>query len=286
MKPLVLLAALALVATACSGGDDARSENLVVASFYPLAWVAEEITGGAVEVVDLTPSGVEPHDLELAPSQVGMIEDADLVLYMGEGFQPAVEDVVDPDSASAFDLLNGMDLLEGEEGGADPHVWLDPQRLTQIVERTTEALTDAFPDKRDELEANANALGLRLVELDHALQDGLATCDRREMVTSHAAFSYLADRYGLEQIAISGMSPEAEPSPGRIAEVIDLARERGVTTIFFETLVSPDVAETIADEIGVGTAVLEPIETRPEQGDYVAAMMRNLEALQAGLGCR
>lgn len=281
MKPLALFAALALVAASCSGGGEARSEDLVVASFYPLAWVAEEIAGDTVEVVDLTPSGVEPHDLELAPSQVGMIEDADLVIYMGEGFQPAVEDAVDPGSRSALDVLDGMPLMEG-----DPHVWLDPTRLADVVEEILAALVSAYPGERAGFEERAADLQNRLTRLDHLIEEGLADCARREIVTSHSAFGYLADRYTLEQIAISGLSPEAEPSPGRIAEVIDLARERGVTTIFFETLVSPDVAETIADEIGVTTAVLQPIETQPSDGDYLDAMGRNLDALRAALECR
>lgn len=287
MRTLLLtLVSLALVATSCGGGDNpGASEDLVVASFYPLAWVAEEIAGDAAEVVDLTPSGVEPHDLELAPSQVGMIEEADVVVYMGEGFQPAVEEVVDLTTGSALDVLEGMALMEGEDAH-DPHVWLDPTTLADIVGRMADELAGAFPDRSDELKERATALQERLLELDRDLQAGLADCDRREIVTSHAAFGYLASRYDLEQIAISGLSPEAEPSPGRIAEVIDLARTRGVTTIFFETLVSPDIAETIADEIGVTTAVLEPIESRPAEGDYLAAMDRNLATLRSALGCR
>lgn len=286
---VIVLASLALIAASCGGGTDTGAgEPLIVASFYPLAWIAEEISGGAIEVVDLTPAGVEPHDLELTPSRVGMIGEADLVLYMGGGFQPGLEEVIGPANAPALDVLEGMDLTEGgeQEGGArDPHVWLDPIRLSEIVERTALAMSEAFPDRSDELLQRAGALGDRLLELDRDLQDGLADCDRHEIVTSHGAFGYLAARYGLEQIAISGFSPEAEPSPGRIAEVIDLARAHGVTTIFFETLVSPDIAETIAGEIGVETAVLEPLETEPEEGDYLDAMVRNLEALRRALGC-
>lgn len=279
-----VLASLALIAASCGGGTDTGAgEPLIAASFYPLAWIAKEISGGAIEVVDLTPAGVEPHDLELSPSQVGMIGEADLVLYMGGGFQPALEEVIEPADAPALDVLEGMDLTEG--GARDPHVWLDPIRLSEIVERTALAMSEAFPDRSDELLQRADALGDRLLELDRDLRDGLADCDRHEIVTSHAAFGYLADRYGLEQIAISGFSPEAEPSPGRIAEVIDLARAHGVTTIFFETLVSPDIAETIADEIGVETAVLEPLETEPDEGDYLDAMARNLETLKRALGC-
>jgi ABC-type metal ion transport system, periplasmic component/surface adhesin len=286
---VIVLASLALVAVSCSGGTDSGAgEPLIAASFYPLAWIAEEISGGAIKVVDLTPAGVEPHDLEMSPSQVGMIGEADLVLYIGGGFQPALEEVIKPSDAPALDVLEGMDLMEGgaQEGEArDPHVWLDPIRLSEIARRTALAMSEAFPDQSDELMQRAGALEDRLLELDRDLQDGLAECDRHEIVTSHAAFGYLADRYGLEQIAISGFSPEAEPSPGRIAEVIDLARAHGVTTIFFETLVSPDIAETIAGEIGVETAVLEPLETEPDEGDYLDAMARNLETLRRALGC-
>ena len=281
---VIVLASLALIAASCGGGTDkGASEPQIVASFYPLAWIAEQISGGAIEVADLTPAGVEPHDLELSPAQVGMIGEADLVLYMGGGFQPALETVIESEDASALDVLEGMDLTEDE--ARDPHVWLDPIRLSEIVERTALAMSEAFPDHSDELLQRAGGLGDRLLELDRDLQDGLADCDRHEIVTSHAAFGYLAGRYGLEQIAISGLSPEAEPSPGRIAEVIDLARAHGVTTIFFETLVSPDIAETIAGEIGVETAVLEPLETEPDEGDYLDAMARNLEALRRALGC-
>ncbi|MEO8323515.1 MAG: metal ABC transporter substrate-binding protein [Actinomycetota bacterium] len=288
---VIVLASLAMSAASCGGGTDTGAgEPLIAASFYPLAWIAEEISGGAIEVVDLTPTGVEPHDLELSPSQVGMIGQADLVLYMGEGFQPAVEEVIDPEDDSRLDVLEGMDLVEGEggeqeDGARDPHVWLDPIRLSEIVERTALAMSEAFPDESAELLERAATLGDRLLELDRDFQDGLASCERHEIVTSHGAFGYLAARYGLDQIAISGFSPEAEPSPRRIAEVIDLARAHGVTTIFFETLVSPDIAETIAGEIGVGTAVFEPIETEPEEGDYLDAMVRNLEALRRALGC-
>ena len=277
---VIVLVSLTLIAASCGGDTDTRAgEPLIAASFYPLAWIAEEISGGAIEVVDLTPAGVEPHDLELSPSQVGMIGEVDLVLYVGGGFQPGLEAVIEPAGAPP------LDVLEGEGEARDPHVWLDPIRLSEIVERTALAMSEAFPEHSDELLQRAGALGNRLLELDRDLKDGLADCDRHEIVTSHSAFGYLAARYGLEQIAISGFSPEAEPSPGRIAEVIDLARAHGVTTIFFETLVSPDIAETIAGEIGVETAVLEPLETEPDEGDYLDAMARNLEALRRALGC-
>lgn len=250
----------------------------VVAGFYALAFAAEAVGGADVEVTNLTPAGAEPHDLELSVRDVQRVRSADVVLYLGQGFQPALEDAARAADGRVVDALAGQDRLRQ----GDPHVWLDPLRYADVVTAVGEALGRPGP---------ADALADRLRRLDGELERGLARCERRDLVTSHGAFGYLAERYGLEQIAITGLSPEAEPAPRELERVARLACERGVTTIFFETLVAPDLAETVAREIGADTAVLNPLEgltdEELERGeDYFSVMRRNLETLREGLGCR
>lgn len=279
MRMRIVLALSLVLAAACGGGDPGGSGRAeVVAGFYPLAYVAEEIGGNAVEVVNLTPPGVEPHDLELSVRDVERIRAADLVLYLGDGFQPALEEAAEESQGRAFDLLKTQTALRP----GDPHVWLDPLRYADVV--------DGVGDTLGRPQA-ARDLVERLRALDAELERGLAACDRRELVTSHDAFGYLAERYGLEQVAITGISPEAEPSPRDLERVTRLAQERGVRTIFFEKLVSPEVAETVAREVGAKTAVLDPLEGLSDKDlaageDYFSVMRANLRALQEGLGCR
>jgi zinc transport system substrate-binding protein len=252
--------------------------DTVVASFYPLAFAAEEIAPG-VPVENLTPAGAEPHDLELSPIDAASVRDARLVLLLGQGFQPQLEDAAG-DGDNVLRLLDtaGLDLLPN----GDPHVWLDPVRYATIVERIGQSLG---------AEEAASKLVARLDDLNAEYREGLANCERHELVTSHEAFAYLAQRYGLEQIPITGLSPEAEPQPADLAHVVDLVKERGVTTIYYETLVSPRIADTVARETGAETAVLDPIEglTPAEIAkgeDYFTRMRANLQALEEGLGCR
>jgi zinc transport system substrate-binding protein len=270
---------LALAASACGESDSAASAGAtdVVAGLYPLAFAAEQVGGRDVAVRNLTAAGAEPHDLELTPRDVEAILDADLALYVGEGFQPAVEEAVASSDVPAVDVLDGLDLREG-----DAHVWLDPLRFAQVVERIGAALG------RDEA---ARELAARLRALDQEFRTGLAGCRRHELVTTHDAFGYLAERYGLETIPITGNSPEAEPSPRDLEAVAELVEERRVTTVFTETLVSPEIAETVAREAGAGTADLNPLEGLTEEEvergeDYFSVMEANLAALREGLGCR
>lgn len=308
LPALALLLPLAL--TACGGqdaavataGQAARGAAQVAAAFYPLEYVVEAVGGDRVEVEGLTPPGAEPHDLELGARQTARLEDADLLVLLS-GFQPAVDEAAEQlddrafDVTSAVDLKDGYEELEGEthegeaegehegEAGTDPHVWLDPVLLADVGDAVAERLTELDADGAADYERGAAQLRTTLEGLDEDFQAGLATCERREMVVSHNAFGYLADRYRLQQVGISGLSPEEEPSPARIAEASRYAKAKGVTTIFFETLVSPEVARTVADEVGATTAVLDPLEGQPQGGDYVSGMRANLEALRGALGC-
>ena len=284
--PRVLAAtAVALLAVAGCGGDgggagDARPR--VVASFYPLAEVAGRVGGDDVEVADLTPPGTEPHDVELAADDVDRLLDADLVVFLGGGFQPAVEDVVATRDGPSVDVL---DTGAGDGGSDDPHVWLDPTGLSRIVAHVADAVVELVPGRATDVEGRAERYRAELADLDAELADGLDGCDRDLVVTAHDAFGPLARRYGLRAEAITGLSPEAEPDPGRLADLADLVEREGVTTVFTEELVAPDVAEALAREAGVRTAVLDPVEG-PSEGGYLAAMRRNGEALGEALGCR
>jgi zinc transport system substrate-binding protein len=301
-RAIAVFGVLAVFLTACSqssGGAASNGRISVAANFYPVYEAVQRIGGDRVQATNLTPAGAEPHDLELTPKQVDQILDADVLLYMGGGFQPAVEETVqDRSDGVTVDLLSALSShlrkIEGEEslpGGADPHVWLDPMLLGAIADEVGAALTKADPAGASAYQQNAAVYGAELEALHEEFSDGLRDCDRHVIVTAHAAFGYLAARYGLVQESIAGVSPEAEPDPKRLAELADLVEREGVTTIFTEELVSPRVAETLAREAGVQTAVLNPLEgLTPEelaQGeDYASVMRENLSTLRAALGCR
>lgn len=270
------LVLLTVVLGACGSGegDDGRTD--VVAGFARLGEVAAEVGGERVRVRDLTPAGAEPHDLELGSDDLDAIADADLVVYLGGGFQPGVAE-------AATRAGHGVDLLAPGDD-EDPHVWLDPVRMTRVVEQVEAALVRADPPGGAAYRERGAALRARLQELHAEFEAGLRTCQRRVIVTAHDAFGRLARRYGLEDQPITGLSPEAEPDPARLAELADLVRARGVTHVFTEELVSPRVAEALAREAGVRTAVLDPLEGRVE-GGYLAGMRRNLQTLRTALGC-
>ncbi len=294
----VLLVA-GLVLAACSSRSDASDSTSgvqIVASFYPLAEAAQQVGGSFVSVDNLTAPGVEPHDLELTPQQIEAIDTADLVLYLGGGFQPAVEDALGDATGTLIDAsasLRNLPVPAGESDAsltADPHVWLDPTLYRQIVDEVRDTLSEADPAHAQAFTTNARAYGRQLGQLDDEYRSGLAQCQRTLIVTSHAAFGYLSARYGLTQEPISGLSPDAEPTPQRLAELTDLVEREGVTTIFTEELVSPKVAETLANEAGVTTAVLNPLESlTPDEvatgDDYVSVMRTNLATLRTALGC-
>ncbi len=281
----VWIAALALIAAGCGAASGAKGRTTAVAAFYPLAYAAEQVGGAKVEVRNLTPPGAEPHDIELTPGDVGRLQQADVVLYLSHGFQPAVEQAVASARGKRVDILAGLGLRRGvgdEAGKSDPHVWLDPVLYARIVRRIGAVLGDP---------ARAAGLARRVLALDAEYRRGLAHCARRDFVTSHAAFGYLAARYGLHQIPITGIDPESEPSPQRLSRLIALVRREHVTTVFFERLVSPRLAETVARDAGAKVAVLDPIEglTPAEQSrgeTYLTLMRRNLQELRSALGCR
>jgi zinc transport system substrate-binding protein len=306
MRRLLAASAAVLLAAASAGCGDKASGFAadgrvdVVTAFYPLQFLSERVGADAVAVTQLTKPGTEPHDVELNPRQVADISDAGLVVYL-KGFQPAVDEAVEQQAADrALDVGATVELLTaaeddhehvpGEpkhaEGATDPHVWLDPTRFATIADKLAERLGQADPARAAAYTERAATLHRELAALDTEYSTALQTCARRELVTSHTAFRYLADRYRLTEVGITGISPESEPSPQRLAHVAEQAKATGTTTIFFETLVSPKVAETIAREVGAKTAVLDPLEGLTEPGtDYFSVMRSNLSALTTALGC-
>ncbi|MFA1550079.1 metal ABC transporter substrate-binding protein [Actinomadura chokoriensis] len=305
--PAVVLALAGLAAglTGCADADAdvPPGKTAVVASFYPMAWLVEKVGGDDVFVRTLTRPGTEPHDLELTARQVANIEDADLSVYVA-GVQPAVDDAVarhaergrSLDAASLVRTLpppgetrdeEAHDGVRHREASYDPHLWLDPSRMATVATALGERLAAADPGRASGYLRRAAAAAGELNGLDRAFGDGLETCARRDIVTAHAAFGYLADRYGLRQRPVSGVDPSGGPSPKRLAELTRLVSASGATTVFTETLVSPKVAEALAREAGVRTAVLDPVEGIEEgsSGDYMTIMRQNLRTLRPALEC-
>lgn len=304
-KSLLLLASIPLIASLAACGTDSPDDGKVsvVASFYPFAYVAEQVGGTYVDVDNLTTPGVEPHDLELKPKQVAAVQDADLVVYQSH-FQTAVDEAVDQAGRSDDDTLDVSSLVQlkpaiGDEeehhvddghdhGDEDPHTWLDPTNMIAVAKGVATQLAAADPAHAAEYTANAEKLVAELSDLDTSFQEGLKTCKTRTIVTSHAAFQYLAARYNLQQVAIAGIDPTSEPSPAQLAKITDLVRNDNISTIFTEELVSPAIADTIANETGATTATLDPIEglsQATKNETYLTLMRKNLAALQKANTC-
>jgi zinc transport system substrate-binding protein len=299
---LLLLIAALLVGCGSEGSVSTRIN--VAASFYPIEFMAHRVGGDLVDVYNPVPPGTEPHDLELTPRTIERIQNSKVFLYLGHGFQPAIDralDTVTGPSTITKDVSEGVDLLpaagtEGEstpveEAAMDPHIWLDPVRAAMMVSNTEQALLQADPANKSIYNLNAEKLRGDLSVLDGEFKQGLAKCTRKELVTSHAAFAYVADRYGLIQVPVSGILPDVEPSPAKINLIIAFAKEHDVKYIFFETLVDPKVAELIASEVGAQTLVLNPIEglttdQQKEGSDYFTIMRQNLANLKVALDCK
>ncbi|MEU9235350.1 metal ABC transporter substrate-binding protein [Streptomyces subrutilus] len=309
----VALGATAL--TACSGAGAAESGGKdgklgVTASFYPMQFLAEQIGKDHVKVDTLTKPGVEPHDLEITPKQTGQLADADVILYL-KTLQPAVDKAVA--QSGVKNVVDAATLTkleahaasghghegegEGEEGhdhahgeaGEDPHVWLDPAKYAEIAQGVGAALEKADPDHAADYKKNTADLVAELTALDTEFKNGLADTATKTFITTHSAFGYLAERYGLDQEGISGVDPESEPSPARMKELQETAKKENVSTVFFETLASDKTAKSLAGDTGLKTDVLDPLEgiTDKSQGaDYFEVMRSNLKNLQKALGAK
>ena len=287
-----------------SAAAPAAAPIRAVATFYPISWMVERIGGERVSVTNLTPPGVEPHDLELAPDQVDALTDADVAIVMGRDFQPGPEKIAKNRKKPTVMFLNAVSAGDGlveehEEGdigndhrkSLDPHVWLDPRMFSTARGEIVRTLSNVDPGGAADYSRRSEELGIALAELDASMEAGLKTCKRRTMVTAHEAFGRLAVRYGLTQEGIAGLSPDAEPDPQRIADLTDLVKKQGLTTVFFEELAPQNFADTLAREAGVRTAMLSPLEApTPDEiaggASYLTIMRTNLETLRTALDCK
>ena len=284
----------------CGGNSLTLTTNLpVAATFYPVAFLLEQVGGEHVSVALITPAGTEPHDFEPTPKDIAAIERSALLVGNGNGVDGWAEKIAPTLEASGVRTLflsNTIAVLpgHGEEGGAapthDPHVWLDPNLFAVEADAVRAALTTIDPPHAEDYKKNADIFILKLKKLDEEYARGLSQCKEHTIVTTHNAFSYLAKRYGLSTDPIAGLSPDEEPSPAAMAAVIEHVRAKKISTVFFESLVSSKLAETIAGETNAGTAVLDPIEGITETNmragdDYFVVMRRNLTALRTALRC-
>ena len=303
-RPIALATALASAAllAGCGGSDDsAGNGRSAVAAFYPLVWVTGQVAGDEWEVTNLTGPGTEPHDLSLDIKQTATLAEADLIV-LEHGFQPAVDETVDANAPDAeiVDAAEVVELMptsehehEHEEAGhdhgdLDPHFWQDPLLMADLGDAVADRLVELDPDGAATYEDNAAALRTELEALDQEYVDGLARCERTTTVVSHEAFSYLA-RYGLQFEAIAGLSPDAEPTPADLARLQQLITEDGITTVFSERLASSKMADSLAGDLGLDTAVLDPIEGLSDEttdDDYRSLMGQNLDALRTANGCQ
>ncbi len=293
IRPFLSLLAL-LAAAGCQQSPALDGKPLVIASFYPMYDFARQVAGARAQVVSLVPPGVHGHDWEPSPQDVAQVQRARVFVYNGAGFEPWAEKLIKEAARPSTVVVAasaGLTRAQAEgEGGVDPHVWLDPVLARGEVEAIRAALERSDPAGKADYADNARALGVRLGTLHDRFESGLRDCARREVVVSHAAFGYLPRRYRLEQVAVMGLAPQAEPSPAALAAIVRFARQRKVTAIFLEPLVSRRLAETLAREVGAKVLSLNPIEGVTAQEaqagkGYMDLMAQNLASLRVGLGC-
>jgi zinc transport system substrate-binding protein len=293
-------AVIALGLSSCSSSEESSSSQLqVVSNFYPVKYLVDAIGGDLVSNTSLTPDGAEPHDLTLDAKSIASMNESDAIFYIGASFQPDVDAAVSnlPADVTAVDLAKapGMVILDapadlGKEsltGGKDPHIWLMPSNMIVMGAQIADTLKTLAPDSAEIFEANFDTLKSELSSLDQDMKIGLASCEQKTLVTSHAAFQYLANTYGLRQIAITGISPDDQPDAKLLAEIANEAKAAGVKTVFFEDVLPADLSETVARAIGATTSLLSALEFTPEgTNDYISMMRDNLANLRAGLNCR
>lgn len=292
---LLAVLALALVALPALSGcsSDTGPTPDVMATFYPLTFLAQRIGGNDVTVASIVKQGVEPHDYEPTPADVNAITDAKLVVVQGAGFETWIANVNPHTQVRATAGINLTENPSQDERGTlpnDPHTWMDPVLYAKMARTVENAMAKTFPDKALAMHQRGDLLVAAIDALDAEFRAGLAHCQKHAIITGHAAFGYMASQYGFEQIPIAGLDPESEPDSATINYVIEEARSRNITIIFFEDLVSPALANTIANEVHAETRVLSPIEAIPEASvaagaDYFSVQRANLHNLRDAMAC-
>lgn len=267
----------------------------VSASFYPLYDFARNVGGSHVHVTNITPAGAEPHDYEPSAQDLVQAQKSAVFLYNGGTMEPwtdkFVKDYQNVAVKASTDITLHTTTLEGESGVKDPHFWLDPVLAQQTVRNIRDGLIKADPQHAADYTKNAAAYITKLQKLDQQFASGLQHCQQHTIITSHEAFGYVAARYNFTAQSIAGLSPDSEPSAGKMAELTQLARQQNIHYIFFESLVSPRLADTIAQEVGAKTLVFDPLEglTNEDQKqgkNYLSVQQQNLAALRTALACQ
>ncbi|MTI80430.1 MAG: zinc ABC transporter substrate-binding protein [Firmicutes bacterium] len=304
-KLVICLMLITAMIAGCSATETTSSDSAgkikVFTSIYPLYDFASQIGGNKVEVTNIIPPGAEPHTWEPSPKDMSALTEADVIIYCGLGIEPWGDkvfngSVIDTTNIKLLKASDSVEVLGAEDNddhshSVDPHVWLDPLNVRKIVDNITATLVELDGDNKDYYQANASAYKKELDELHHDLKNSFVNVAKNEFVVSHAAFGYLAHRYNLKQVPVRGLSPEVEPKPQDMVDVIKLAKENDINYIFFEKMVSPKVSETIAREIGAETLVLNPMGnlTKEEVNsglDYISVMRQNMNNLQKALGSK
>jgi zinc transport system substrate-binding protein len=304
--PISLLCATSLL-VACGGSgsnspNEASSKITVAASFYPITEIVQRVGGDDVELLALTAPGVEPHDSELSAKQLEDLTKADIVFYIGGGFQPDLEKAIDslPDSVSTVDLLKSVEVIDTEESGendhshsdADPHIWLDPANMAEM------AITVAAEISKVEAIASTTALTERLNtyanelnEVGTLMDTTFESCERKELVSAHDAFTYFTKRANLVAVPISGVDPENEPSAKELEATAKIAKDKNVTTVFFEEILPKAFADTVAKAIGASIDSINAVETISQSDldvgvTYSSIMKSNITKISTALGCK
>jgi len=275
---------------------DSHGRLTVTASVYPVYFFSREIGGDRAQVKNITPAGVEAHDYEPTAQDLIRIENSDLVVLNGAGLESWGDNLAaNLDSRQSMVVASAglADWQIGEEGQerADPHVWLSPVLAVKMVDNIRDGFIRADKANQDYYEKRAAALKTRLADLDVRYRQGLAHCRLSNIVTSHAAFHYLAQAYNLQPLAITGLSPDVEPSPAQLAELVNSIKDKQIKHIFFERLASPALSAMIAQEAGAATLVLDPLEGLVDADiargrDYFTVMQDNLDNLRIALQCQ
>lgn len=303
---LCVFAAVATVScTKAPPGDSAQGKIRVVTTLFVLYDFAKAVGGDHAEVRMLIPPGIEPHGFEPTPGDMVRIQKADLFIYTGRAMEPWVDSLLvapDMQKTTVVEAGRSIGIDAGAKGhandeerhrdGQDPHVWLDLSNAQKMVDTIRDGFIEKDSPHREQYRANADAYKAQLAALDERFRAVLSSCKKKVVIYGgHAAFSYLANRYGLRFVAAyRGFSPDAEPTPRRIAEMADKMKRYGLGHVFYEELVSPRVAETIARETGATLLLLHGAhnvsKNDMEEGvAFLSLMERNLTGLRAGLQC-
>ncbi|MCX6733319.1 MAG: zinc ABC transporter substrate-binding protein [Candidatus Peregrinibacteria bacterium] len=294
-KILTLISLITVIAlTGCSRQEITvpNSNTLkIITSFYPLYEIANQIGGDIVSVKNIIPGGTEPHDYEPTARDIVDMREANLVIYNGLGLEPWKDKVIPDLTKNGVATMQMADLFGDTTIANDPHLWLDPVHYKKEAEEISKKIIELDPAHADAYRANTKNFIQQLDTLNASYEKGLTSCKFDTFITNHAAFAYIAKRYHLSMIPIAGLSPDIEPSPKAMADITNIIRQKNIRYVLTETLVSPKIADTLAESSGAETLIMNPIEGLTNQEisagkNYVTTMEDNLRSLRTALECK